>query len=207
MPLPFFNRSSMLQALILLVCLAGPVLAVFAGSPGRASAAPAILHGNSPPALECFDLASRSLPPPQRAIAVCTKALETRTLDEATQAATLVNRALIQRRLGRVAAAAADCDTAIALGTSTPEAAVTCAAVYIDADAPDRAIALLDSAPLPDASQRHKAFHNLALAHHDLGQYREAYHFIERTLEAKPHFAPALDLKQQYRAVRSPIAK
>lgn len=207
MPLFHLDRPATIQAVLFAGALAGPVLAALAGSPARASATPAILHGSVPAAVECFKLAARNAPPPARSIDVCTQALEGRAADEEIRAATLVNRALIQRRLGQVTAAVSDCDAALSMALTGPEAAVTCAAVFINAGEPERAITLLDGAPLPKGSQRYKAYHNLALAHHDLGQYGEAYHFIEKTLAAKPRFAPALALKQQYRVDRSPIAK
>ena len=170
-----------------------------------ASANPRILSGEPGAAVQCYEEAARAHVRPA-AVDTCTAALEADP-DTETRAATLTNRALINRRLGHTEAAAEDCRASLNIGPAGPAAAVTCAAAFIEAGTPAEAIALLEASPEPAPGQRYKRYHNLALAHHDLGQYREAYAWLERTLEAKPGFTPALELKQQYRVVRYPIAK
>jgi tetratricopeptide (TPR) repeat protein len=71
--------------------------------------------------------------------------------------------------------------------------------VYINSGAPRAAVDLLENAPLPAPGLQYRYYHNLALAHHDLGEYALAYDYLEKTLAAKPGFAPAVELKKQYR--------
>ena len=117
------------------------------------------------------------------------------------EAASLTNRALLYLSAGDAAAALEDCRRALALVPDHPGTAVTCSAVYIKAGSPRAAIDLLEGARLPAPRLRYRYYHNLALAHHDLGEYVQAYDYLLKTLEAKPGFAPALELKKQYRVV------
>lgn len=137
-----------------------------------------------------------------RGVAVCTSALEAGGLDVHSRAATLTNRALLQRRAGNLTEAVADCEQALDLNSAGPSMAVTCGAVYLDAGQPQAAIDLLTGSELPTPGLRYRYYHNLALAYHDMGAYAEAYDYLNKTLEAKPGFAPAVELKAQYREVQ-----
>ena len=172
----------------------------------HATANPRTLSSGPSDAVQCQMYAQRADTPPRKAIGTCSMALERGALDKETRVATHANRALIYRRHGRLELAAADCRAVFEQGLSMPAAAVTCSAVFIQAGQPAEAIELLYGSDLPSAEERHKHYHNLALAHHDLGQYDQAYHYLQKTLAAKPDFQPAIALKRNYTPV-TPSAK
>lgn len=199
--------AALMRGTVLSALTASILAPAIVGASSIASARPTILSGKASDVLECYRSAQRSATPPAATLAACDAALEAGDLDRDTRAATLANRAVINRRLDRIEAAARDCEKALALLPGHSDISVTCAAVHINAGEPAAALALLRAAELPDPALRYKHYHNRALAHHDLGQYAQAYAWLERTIEARPGFAPALDLMKQYRVIRSPIAK
>lgn len=157
---------------------------------------------NTPPAaVQCAEAAADAGNATRTDLATCTIAIgEARSVK--MKAASLTNRAILHRRSGAVDRAVDDCRRALDLVQDDPHTAVTCAAVYINAGQPRAAVDLLEASPLPTPGLTHKYYHNLALAHHDLGEYAEAYDYLEKTLEAKPGFAPAVALKAQYKVAR-----
>lgn len=166
----------------------------------NAEANPRILRFEKGDALKCYE-AARSGEPRTSDIGACTLALEDKHITDEKYAATLVNRAILERRTGQLEAAVADCEAAIAAGLTAPEAGVSCAGIFILAERPQAALDLLKTTGSPDGNERYKYTHNLALAHHDLGEYSQAYAWIEDTLALKPGFAPAAELKTLYTVV------
>ncbi|WP_321488965.1 tetratricopeptide repeat protein [uncultured Hyphomonas sp.] len=190
----FDARTSRLGALAgLLTLLAAPAAAGPAGTYVRT------MEGGRPAAERCAAAAAHAGHAAADGIAICTKAIEAAGASVETKAASLTNRALLFRSAGDLDAALEDCGGALALVPDHPGTAVTCSAVYINAGKPDAAIGLLEGAPLPAPGVRYRYYHNLALAHHDLGQYALAYDFLQKTLETNPGFTPAIELKKQYR--------
>lgn len=181
--------------------LLGGVLALFA-LPAMASPAGTYVRtidGRDSPADRCVAAAAKPGKTTPSGIAACTRAIVVSGTNATTRAASLTNRALLYRQSGALKKAQKDCGRALALVPDHPGTAVTCSAVYITAGAPRAAIDLLESAPLPAPGLRYRYYHNLALAHHDLGEYAEAYDYLLETLAAKPGFGPAVALKKHYR--------
>lgn len=176
--------------------------ALLAGLPAAAGPSGTYVHkltSKAPAAVRCAEAAGRTGGAVGSGIAACTEALAEIAPDSGLRAASLTNRAVLYRRAGAPEEAMVDCEAALKLTPADPRTAITCSAVRITAGQPQAALDLLEQAPLPAAGLRHKYFHNLALAHHDLGEYPLAYHYLEKTLEEEPGFAPALELKAHYR--------
>ncbi|WP_084398044.1 tetratricopeptide repeat protein [Henriciella aquimarina] len=165
-----------------------------------AHAGPRILRFEKGDALKCYE-ATREATSKASDIRRCTLALEETWMNDEKRSATLVNRATLKRRLGQVSAAVEDCERAIGIGLSGPEAGVSCAAVFIEAGHPQAAIDVLEATGGPEGGERYKYTHNLALAHHNLGEYSQAYAWIEDTIALKPGFAPAMELKSLYTVI------
>ncbi|KCZ90141.1 tetratricopeptide repeat protein [Hyphomonas jannaschiana] len=177
----------------LCVLLAAPATAGPAGTYVRR------IDGGVPVAERCAEAAMHARRDTKAGIAACTAAIWDAGRRTDTKAASLTNRALLYRYAGDVRSALKDCSRALAMVPDHPGTAVTCAAVYINAGKPRAAVGVLEDAPLPAPGLQYRYYHNLALAHHDLGEYAQAYHYILKTLEAKPDFLPAIKLKKQYR--------
>nr|WP_321441655.1 tetratricopeptide repeat protein [uncultured Hyphomonas sp.] len=185
------RRSALLGGLLALFVL--PAMASPAGTYVRT------IDGRDSPADRCAAAAARSGKTTPSGIAACTRAIVESGTNTKIRAASLTNRALLYRQSGALKKARADCGRALALVPDHPGTAVTCSAVYINSGAPRAAIDLLENAPLPAPGLQYRYYHNLALAHHDLGEYAQAYDYLQKTLAAKPDFLPAIELKKQYR--------
>lgn len=177
----------------LLALLAAPAAAGPTGTYVRT------MEGGASATERCTEAASDAGRDTSEGVAVCTAAIWEAGRNTETKAASLTNRALLYRRSGDVAAALKDCGRALALVPDHPGTAVTCSAVYINAGNPRAAIDLLEGAALPAPADQYRYYHNLALAHHDLGEYAQAYDYLQKTLAANPGFVPAIELKKQYR--------
>ncbi|HAE27874.1 MULTISPECIES: tetratricopeptide repeat protein [Hyphomonas] len=185
------RRTALLGGLLALLVL--PAMASPAGTYVRT------IEGEAPVSERCAEAAAHAGRHTASGIAVCTAAIWDAGRRTKTKAASLTNRALLYRSAGDVESAVDDCRRALALVPDHPGTAVTCSAVYINSGAPRAAVDLLENAPLPAPGLQYRYYHNLALAHHDLGEYALAYDYLEKTLAAKPGFAPAVELKKQYR--------
>jgi tetratricopeptide (TPR) repeat protein len=188
---PRARRTALLGGLLALLVL--PAMASPAGTYVRT------IEGDAPVSERCAEAAAHAGRHTASGITVCTAAIWEAGSRTKAKAASLTNRALLYRSAGDVESALDDCRRALALVPDHPGTAVTCAAVYINSGAPRAAIDLLESAPLPAPGLQYRYYHNLALAHHDLGQYAQAYDFLQKTLEANPGFTPAIELRKQYR--------
>lgn len=175
--------------------------ALFAMLTPGASAGHQVLHGTQSDAAECYDAARRADHASTGHVAACTAVIDDEHARDNERAAARVNRATLYRHLGEDAAAVADCEAALRMMADEADVAISCAAVFIDGSEPERAVALLQQSELPQKRDRYKYYHNLALAHHDLGEYSLAYYYLEQTLAAKPGFAPAVELIANYEVV------
>ena len=151
------------------------------------------------PAEACVEAAQRTGQTSRSGIAACAEALEDPEMGEDTRVATLTNRAILYRRVGETAKAVADCDMALASGIAGSGTVISCGGVYVDARQPEIALSVLSALEVPEPESEPYYYHNLALAHHDLGQYALAYEAMERALDAEPGFAPTVELKALYR--------
>ncbi len=188
---PRARRTALLGGFLALFAL--PAMASPAGTYVRT------IDGRDSPADRCAAAAAKPGKTTPSGLAACTRAIAGSGTNPEIRAASLTNRALLYRQSGALKKARADCGRALALVPDHPGTAVTCSAVYINAGAPRAAVNLLENAPLPAPGLRYRYYHNLALAHHDLGEYAQAYDYLQKTLAAKPDFLPAIELKKQYR--------
>jgi tetratricopeptide (TPR) repeat protein len=161
------------------------------------------LYFTPPPAEACAQAAQRAGQASSDGLRACSGALKDPETDEEVRVAVLTNRAILYRRAGRFAEAASDCEEALASGRAVPGTIISCGGVYVDAGQPEKAVQVLSSADIvaPELQSRH--YHNLALAHHDLGAYAQAYDYLEKALAAEPGFAPSAELKALYRVVEA----
>ena len=193
-----FTNFGHLRARAAQMGVAAAMLALL--TPG-ASAGQRILHGAQSDAAKCHDAVRRADHASAGHVAACTAVIADEHARDSERAAARVNRATLYRHLGEDAAAVADCEAALPVMSREANVAISCAAVFIDAGEPDRAVELLQQSELPETRDRYKYYHNLALAHHDLGEYSLAYYYLEKTLAAKPGFAPAVELIANYKVV------
>lgn len=159
------------------------------------------LYSAPTPAERCAAAAQRSGQASRSGLAACAAALENPETGEDVRVAVLTNRAILYRRAGEMAQAVADCEAALGSDKAVPGTVISCGGVYVDAGQPEMAIRLLSGAEALPQELRPPHYHNLALAHHDLGEYALAYAALEKALEADPEFAPSVELKAMYRVV------
>ena len=183
--------------------LAGLVAAIaLASTPAAADPAGMYirkLYFTPPPAEACAEAAQRAGEASRDGLQACSEALEDPETDEEVRVAVLTNRAILYRRAGKLAEAASDCEAALASGQAVPGTIISCGGVYVDAGQPEKAVQVLSSADISAPELQSRLYHNLALAHHDLGAYAEAYDYLEQALAAEPGFAPSAELKTLYR--------
>jgi Tfp pilus assembly protein PilF len=134
----------------------------------------------------------------QSAIDTCSDALKEH-LTQQDQAATLVNRGILQMRKGNQKAASADYDAAIAIQPDLTEAYVNYGASLIRQKKFDEALVALNTA-LEDteSSTRPEALYNRAVVMDQTEQFMAAYRDAKAALALRPDWQPALDLIDRY---------
>jgi len=147
----------------------------------------------------CFDAVQRPGSADPHGVEACTELVESDPPRDQLRIAGLTNRAILYRRAGQLDLAQQDCAGALAYHDAGAATATSCAAVYLGSGKPRLALRVLTESEAPASENRAQYFHNLALAHHDLGQYALAYEAIEHALDAQPGFAPTVELKALYR--------
>jgi len=157
------------------------------------------LMGEASHVERCFDAVQQPGAADMRGIGSCTELVESDPPRNQVRIAGLTNRAILYRRAGQLDRAQQDCARALADPDAGAATATSCAAVYLSSSKPGLALKVLSESEAPPSENRAQFFHNLALAHHDLGQYELAYEAIEHALAAEPDFAPTIELKALYR--------
>lgn len=157
------------------------------------------LMGEASHVERCFDAVQKPGAAGLRGIEACTELVEGDPPRARLLMAGLTNRAILYRRAGQLDLAQQDCVRALAYHDAGADTATSCAAVYLSSGKPELALRVLTESEAPASENRAQYFHNLALAHHDLGQYALAYEAMERALDAEPGFAPTVELKALYR--------
>jgi tetratricopeptide (TPR) repeat protein len=153
---------------------------------GAAGASTVVLGGGY--ANECSDaaLGGRS---DDRALVVCTTALELETLSFRDRARTYVNRGVLQMRQRQFEAARADFDQASSIDPDLGEAYVNRGATLVGEARYHEGVAQIDKGLSLGVKDPERALFNRALAHEGLGDLRAAYLDYAKAAELNPEWA------------------
>lgn len=140
----------------------------------------------------CYEAVEYEKISTERAIDICSLALEQEGLKRRDKAATLTNRGILYMRAGKNQKALNDYQRSLALMPELLETKVNLgAALYGLGRYTDALAALNDGILTDDVEARAVGFYNRALAHESLGDVQSAYEDFRRALNAKPDFALA----------------
>ena len=126
-----------------------------------------------------------------RTIEECTRALNYRRIDRATQLQLLINRGVTHMRRGENEPALADFDEVIRLDRRQAEAHLNRGAVLVQMRQHGPAIAAITEALGLGVREPHKAYFNRGAAREALGDLRGAYEDYSTALEIQPDWGPA----------------
>jgi tetratricopeptide (TPR) repeat protein len=141
-----------------------------------------------------------------RALEICTLALERDLMGANDRAATYDNRGVILDRMQRLEEAEADFDKAIALRPDLGDAYVNRGAVLIKKKQYGDALAQIERGIGFGTSFPYIAEYNRALALQLLGRNREAYEGYRKALALEPGFVQAAERLKDFSVVRRPVA-
>lgn len=131
------------------------------------------------------------------AIQTCTNALSD-ALTRSDEAATYVNRGVLQMRKGEHEKAVADYEAALALKDDLPEAFINYAAALFYTQRYDEALVAVNTALALGTEKEAEALYNRALIHDRQGNLRGAYDDLTRALSLKPGWTPAQNALSRY---------
>jgi tetratricopeptide (TPR) repeat protein len=129
------------------------------------------------------------------AVSTCTAALTADQLNARDRAATLVNRGILQLRMGRHDRAMNDFDQAIAAEPALAEGYINRGAALLRQENYGEAIAAISAGLERRPADPAQAHYNRAVAHEESGNVRAAYEDYRRAAELAPNWeAPRLEL-------------
>ena len=126
-----------------------------------------------------------------RTVEECTRALNYRRIDRATQLQLLINRGVTHMRRGENEPALVDFDEVIRLDRRQAEAHLNRGAVLVQMRQHGPAIAAITEALGLGVREPHKAYFNRGAAREALGDLRGAYEDYSTALEIQPDWGPA----------------
>ncbi|HVK80005.1 MAG TPA: tetratricopeptide repeat protein [Verrucomicrobiae bacterium] len=126
-----------------------------------------------------------------RTVEECTRALNYRRIDRATQLQLLINRGVTHMRRGENEPALQDFDEVIRLDRHQAEAHLNRGAVLVQMRQHGQAIAAITEALGLGVREPHKAYFNRGAAREALGDLRGAYEDYSTALEIQPDWGPA----------------
>ena len=126
-----------------------------------------------------------------RTVEECTRALNYRRIDRATQLQLLINRGVTHMRRGENEPALADFDEVIRLDRRQAEAHLNRGAVLVQMRQHGPAISAITEALGLGVREPHKAYFNRGAAREALGDLRGAYEDYSTALEIQPDWGPA----------------
>ena len=149
----------------------------------------------------CYEAADSPLMPQMRDLQRCDSALNDEVLSDYERVATHVNRGILQLRRGRVDAAIADFDRAMALDPDQPEAYLNKGAALIRQQDPQGALPLFTVALERNTSRPAVAHYGRGVANEALGNLQQAYADYRRASELAPEWAEPRAELQRFRVV------
>lgn len=172
-----------------------PLTAVLALSASPA-AAQVFVYGDGSAQL-CFMAAKTGDMGSMSAIRTCTDALS-ETITRKDEAATYVNRGVLQMRKGDHDKAVADYEAALAIQDDLSEAYINYAAALFYTDRLDDALVATNKALALGTTKEAEALYNRALVYDRQGNLRAAFDDLTRALEIKPDWEPAVKALSRY---------
>lgn len=127
----------------------------------------------------------------ERTVEECTRALNNRRIDRATQLQLLINRGVTHMRRGENDPALLDFNEVIRLDSNQAEAHLNRGATLVQMRQYGPAIAAITEALGLGVREPHKAYFNRGAAREALGDLRGAYEDYSTALEIQPDWGPA----------------
>ncbi|HVY88672.1 MAG TPA: tetratricopeptide repeat protein [Hyphomonadaceae bacterium] len=130
----------------------------------------------------------------QRALDICSLAIEQESMTRRNRAATYTNRGILQMRAGHNDKALSDYQRSLAIMPELDEAKVNLgAALYGLKRYPEALAALNDGVRTESLDARAVGYYNRGLTYEKLGDLQSAYEDFQRALQVKPDFKQAAD--------------
>ena len=180
-------------------------ISVFAALLASAAVAPAqaavtVIGGGM--ARACYEAVEYQKVPGEKAIEVCTMALDQEVLSRRDKAATYTNRGILHMRAGRNQRALWDYQKGIALMPDLYEAKVNLGAALYGLERYTEALAALNEGVLTDSvDARAIGFYNRGLCYEKLGNLQQAYEDFRRALNTNPEFKQAAMQMERFTVV------
>ena len=151
------------------------------------------------PERACYIAAKTNINPTE-GLARCTEALAT-GLNHHDEAATLVNRGVLEHRLGRMDEAVADFDACLALEPHQADAFLNRGAVLISLKRSEEALQDIEQGIALGVSEPAVGYYDRAIAEENLGRIADAYRDYRRALAVAPYLVQASDALKRFKVV------
>ena len=154
----------------------------------------------------CFDAANGRVSA-ERGIRMCSAALADMRLPLALRAATLVNRGIVSMQAGRLDAAMADFDAAIAVAPGNADAWINKGVALLRGGHDARAVEVFTEALLHGPAKPELAYYQRAVANESLGRMRAAYDDYAEAAQLAPGWAEPANQLLRFKFVRRKTLK
>src|SRR6185436_12559380 len=168
-----------------------------------AQAAVTVIGGGM--ARSCYEAVEYEKVSNEKAIDICSMALEQEDLNKRNKAATYTNRGILFMRTGRNQRALYDYNRSIALMPNLYETKVNLGAALYGLERYTEALAALNEGVLTESvDARAIGFYNRGLAYEKLGDLQQAYEDFRRALNTNPEVTMAAKQMERFTVVPAP---
>lgn len=142
--------------------------------------------------------------PNAHALEVCERAVRDTSIGERDRAASAINRAYLELRLGQYEAVLADSDRAIALMPSLAEGWLNRGAALVGLARYHEAVPALERSLAAGLGKQEAAYLDIGMAKEGLRDVRGAYENYKKAVDINPAFEMASDQLKRFTVVRKP---
>ena len=179
------------------LAVAAALTTFFVSAPAWADAV--VVLGDGPERM-CY-LSAKTGIDSQSGLDHCNVALETSALIIHDRAATLVNRGVIEHRIGRISAAMTDFDDCLRLIPDQPDAFINRGVAKITQGHFSEALTDIQKGISLGPAEPALAYFDRAIAYEKLGRIADAYYDYQRALKEAPTFTAASNALARFRVV------
>jgi tetratricopeptide (TPR) repeat protein len=152
---------------------------------------------------DCF-ISAKSGVNPRSGLAICNSALDEESLSAENEAATYINRGVIEAALGQNENAMADYNHGIAMEPNLGDAYVDRGSGEIFMKNYDDAMTDINKGIGLGMSYPEIGYYDRGIAEELMGKYKEAYYDLKHALELEPNFTKAADELKYFKVVTVP---
>lgn len=179
------------------------IVAVGATGALPASAAEKVVGKDVPQAVACYEAAEFNADL-RTGIDACTEALLAEPLTLPNQAATYVNRGILEARNRDPNAAIGDYNTSLGINPNLADAYVNRGAAHVMLKQFNEAVSDLTKGLALGTDRPEVAYYDRAMAHEELGEIKAAYLDYKNALRVAPDYQPAIRELKRFKVVSKP---